>query len=252
MGRVRKESKVSKMQWGGVTFAALLLCLFVLKLDVVALGTPSILAGVYAVTSAPMGYDPLTEQEMAAVAQAAIASAASAAAASEQATPPELLVVERHDAGKAAVAKGNWPRQGDVYLYDYTTDTLIHTTVDVQSGTVITVERVQGVQLPLTAQEEQRALAIVAADPVLWSDLTARYQRITGEALTQITQLQVKVSVFHADVMPARLNAAAQHCGQHRCAQVLLFTVDKTLLDLTPLVDLSQGQVVQVLDSALD
>ena len=85
---------MSKMQWSGVALAALLLCLFVLKLDVVALGTPSILAGVYAVTSAPLGYDPLTEQEMAAVAQSAIASAASAATASEQATPPELLLVE--------------------------------------------------------------------------------------------------------------------------------------------------------------
>ena len=122
--------------------------------------------------------------------------------------------------------------------------------MDVESGAIITVERVQGVQLPLTAQEEQHALAIVAADPALWTDLTTRYQRITGETLTEITQLQVKVSVFHADVMPVGLNAAAQHCGQHRCAQVLLFTVDKTLLDLTPLVDLSRGQVVQVLNSA--
>lgn len=243
---------MSKMQWGGVALAALLLCLFVLKLDVTALGTVAGLANGYTVTSTPLGYDPLTDQEMATVAQAAMGSAASGATTGEQTRNPELLLVERHDAGKAAAAKGNWPRQGDVYLYDYTTDTLIHTTVDVQSGAVITVERVQGVQLPLTAPEEERALALVAADPALWADLTARYQRITGEALTQITQLQVKVSVFHADVMPARLNAAAQRCGQHRCAQVLLFTVDKTLLDLTPLVDLSQGQVVQVLDAVSD
>lgn len=243
---------MSKMQWGGVALAALLLCLFLVKLDGTVFSTTLVPVGIYAVASAPMGYDPLTEQERATVAQAAIGSAVSAAAAGEPATPPELLLVERHDAGKAAAAKGNWPRQGDVYLYDYASDTLIRSIVDVQSGAVITVERVQGVQLPLTAPEEQRALTLVADDPALWADLTARYQRVTGEALTAITQLQVKVSVFHADVMPTGLNAAAQRCGQHRCAQVLLFTVDKTLLDLTPLVDLSQGQVVQVLDTTLE
>lgn len=242
---------MSKMQWSGVALAALLLCLFVLKLDVAALGTAARLADVYGGTSAPVGYDPLTEQETAAVAQTAL-DATAARASAAQTAPPELLLVERHDAGKVATAKGNWPRQGDVYLYDYATDTLIHSIVDVQSGVVITVEQVQGVQLPLTTQEEQRALTLVADDPALWADLTARYQRITGEALTKIEQLQVKVSVFHADVMPTRLNAAAQRCGQHRCAQVLLFTVDKTLLDLTPLVDLSQGQVVQVLDTTLE
>jgi hypothetical protein len=156
--------------------------------------------------------------------------------------------VERHEADKAAYAKGAWPRQADVYVYDYATDTLLHTLVDVQSSTVITVERVQGVQLPLTANEEQRALALVQADNNLWTSLADRYQTITGEALAGLDQLQVKVSVFHADVMPDRVNAAAGQCGQHRCAQVLLFTADKTLLEMMPIVDLSLGQVVQVLD----
>ena len=94
---------MSKMQGGGVAFAALLLCLFVLNLDVAALGTAARLADVYVGTSAPLGYDPLTEQEAAAVAQAALDSAA-ARAAGAQTAPPELLLVERHDGGKAAAA----------------------------------------------------------------------------------------------------------------------------------------------------
>lgn len=242
---------MSKGHLGGIALVLVVISLLVGRLGATAFDASPLLTNVYAVTGAPTGYDPLTAQELAAVTQAALdAPAARRATAGDPVAPPEVLLVERRDVGKAASAKGNWPRQGDVYLYDYATNTLIHSIVDVQSGAVITVERVQGVQLPLTAQEEQRALTIVAADPALWDDITARYQRVTGAPLTALTQLQVKVSVFHADVMPARLNGAAQRCGQHRCAQVLLFTVEKTLLDLTPLVDLSQGQVVQVLDSA--
>lgn len=246
---------MSKGQLGGIVVAAVAFCLLILQFDAVPIRSSSLLAGVGAPWRAPTGYDPLTAEEMAAlvtVAQAETAMAAQSAPPAAVMHPPELLLVERHEASKSAYAKGNWPRQGDVYLYDYATDTLIHTTVDVQSGAVITVERVQDVQLPLTANEESRTLALIAADPLLWATLAARYQIVTGQALTHLEQLQVKVSVFHADVMPDRVNAAAQHCGRHRCAQVLLFTVDKTLLDMTPIVDLSQGQVVQVLDGALN
>ena len=245
---------MSKGRLGGVVVAAVAFCLLILQLEAVPIRSSSLLAGVAAPWRVPTGYDPLTAEEIAALVTAAQAETAMAAQSATPAAmrPPELLLVERHEASKAEYAKGSWPRQGDVYLYDYATDTLLHTTVDVQSGAVITVERVQDVQLPLTANEESRALALIAADPLLWATLAARYQIVTGQALTHLAQLQVKVSVFHADVMPDRVNAAAQHCGRHRCAQVLLFTVDKTLLDMTPIVDLSLGQVVQVLDDALN
>ena len=231
----------------------ILLCALALRFAPVPLLSSTGSASVLSVAGAPTGYDPLTAQEADIVAAAALQSVAAsrqpAASAEQLATDAqEVLLVERHEADKAAYAKGTWPRQADVYVYDYATDTLIHTLVDVQSSAVITVERVQGVQLPLTVREEQRALALVQADNKLWTSLADRYQTITGEALVGLEQLQVKVSVFHADVMPDRVNAAAQACGQHRCAQVLLFTVDKTLLDMTPIVDLSLEQVVQVLD----
>ena len=238
---------------GGIMWVIILLCALALRFAPVPLLSSTGSASVLSVAGAPTGYDPLTAQEADIVAAAALQSVAAsrqpAASAEQLATDAqEVLLVERHEADKAAYAKGMWPRQADVYVYDYATDTLLHTLVDVQSSAVITVERVQGVQLPLTVREEQRALALVQADNKLWSSLADRYQTITGEALAGLEQLQVKVSVFHADVMPDRVNAAAQACGQHRCAQVLLFTVDKTLLDMTPIVDLSLGQVVQVLD----
>jgi Cu2+-containing amine oxidase len=197
--------------------------------------------------AAPTGYDPLTTQEADAIVAAALAVEGEAGLHAATTGEREVLLVERREASKAAYASGNWQRQGDVYVYDYATDDLIHAVVDVQSGEVVTVERLQGVQLPLTQQEEQRALALVQADDAVWTALAERFQAITGEPLQRIDQLQGKVSLFYGDAMPDRLNESSQQCGQRRCAQVLLFTVDKTLLELMPIVDLSQGQVVQIL-----
>lgn len=245
-----------KNQWGSFMVVIALLCLFVLQYEALPIFSSSFTADAGSlpipadVGGSPSGYDPLTTQEMGAIAAVAQAAAPSrAATASVPEGEQEVLLVERREAAKAAYAKGTWPRQGDVYVYEYATDTLIHTVVDVQSGAVVTVERLQGVQLPLTAREEQHALALIEADGSLWPRLSARYQAITGESLQHLTQLQVKVSLFHADVMPDRVNVAAARCGQHRCAQILLFTVDKTLLEIMPIVDLSQRQVVQVLDA---
>jgi hypothetical protein len=196
---------------------------------------------------APTGYDPLTTKEVDTIVAAALQANGEEPLSATTGGGREVLLVERREASKAEYASGKWSRQGDVYHYDYTTDTLIHTAVDTASGMVTGVERVQGVQLPLTEREKQRALALIQAETALWTELAARYQTITGEPLQEISQLKVKVSIFHADVMPGRLNEAAQLCGQHRCAQALLFTADKTLLELTPIVDLSQGVVVQTL-----
>ena len=216
--------------------AVALLSLLTLRFD--ALRTFS--ASISQVADAPVGYDPLTALETEKVIAAAQTNTVGAASVHQ-----ELLLVERHDGGKN---KSNPPRQGDLYLYDYATDTLIHSTVDIASGTVTAVEHLQGVQLPLNRNEDQRALDLIQADQALWTSLTQRHQQIAGKPLTQIDQLQVKITVFHADSLPDRLNKAAQQCGQHRCAQVLLFTVDKTLLEIMPIVDLSLGQVVQVLN----
>lgn len=234
--------KNRKIWWGVGVGVGLLL---VLALSVYRL--PTFSARVMAVDVAPTGYDPLTEQEVEAVLAAALEGEAEthlrAASSSEQ----EVLLVERHEASKAEYASGSWPRQADVYLYDYATDTLIHRVVAVESGALISEDRLQGVQLPLTANEEQRALTLISEDAALWAELADRYQAVMGEPLHSLDQLQVKVSVLYADGLPDQLNRAAQACGLHRCAQVLIFTTDKTLLEIMPIVDLSQGQVVQVL-----
>jgi hypothetical protein len=204
-------------------------------------------SGLTTLADAPTGYDPLSAPEIEAAVAAARQAEQSGLLLPAASGAQEVLLVERHDAAKTDSAKGVWPRQADVYVYEYTSDTLIRTTVAVRDGAVLAVERVQGVQLPLSAAEEQRALALVQADAALWTRLADRYQTITAQPLHSLAQLQVKVSVFQADVLPDQLNTAAQQCGLHRCAQALIFTVDKTLLALTPIIDLSVGQVVQTL-----
>lgn len=204
-----------------------------------------------------IGYDPLTANE----AERALALALQAnesfiqhAATNGSATRLEILSVERYDAPKASTSKGASPaaaltRRGEIYLYDYGTDTLIRTIVALESGAGQR-EEMRGVQLPLTVSEEARAVELVRGDPALWAALADRYRLITGDALTSVDQLEVKVSLFLGESMPDQVNADARQCGQHRCAQVLLFTVDRTLLEVMPIVDLSQGSVVQLLSDS--
>ncbi len=201
-----------------------------------------------------IGYDPLTTNE----ADRALALALETQDQNRTDTTArtatqsvEILSVERYDVPKENKATASASRQGDVYLYEYTTDTLIHSIVDIEGGAVH-VEKLQGVQLPLTAREKARALQMIRDDADLWSTLAERYRLITGEALSTVEQLQTKVSLFLSESMPDQVNAAAQQCGQHRCAQVLLFTVDRTLLEALSIVDLSQGNVIQVLSDSGD
>ena len=81
-------------------------------------------------TNIPTGYDPLNEQEQKLAVSAALQKEADLQ--TSNAGSLEVLLVERHEGSKTERAKGQWPRQADVYLYDYTNDTLHHSTVDVE------------------------------------------------------------------------------------------------------------------------
>lgn len=225
---------------------ALLLCLGVMAWFVApGLSAPNLL-----LTDRGVGYDPLTSDEANRALAIALGIDEQKPRAAEIRTviqPMEILLVERYDAPKDSPAEAL--RQGEVYLYDYTTDTLIHSIVDVATGSIQT-KRLQGVQLPLTTQEEDRAVDLLLADKALWRMLSERYEIITGDSLEDLSQLEMKVSLFLADAMPDQVNEAAQQCGQHRCAQVLLFTVDRTVLEVLPIVDLSEGRVIQLLSDS--
>jgi hypothetical protein len=164
------------------------------------------------------------------------------------AAPPEVvLLVERHQESKDAYASGRWPRRADVYTYRYTDDTLIRQVYNLDTNQVDETDTTQGTQLPLTLEEEQRALAIALADPQLRPQLDAEFQLITNQPLTGVEQLIVKAMTFHADSVPnVDLGAGAQ-CGVKRCAQLLLAAGDNVALRVIPVVDLSSGAAVTAL-----
>ncbi|MEZ4655944.1 MAG: hypothetical protein R2911_00055 [Caldilineaceae bacterium] len=171
-----------------------------------------------------IGVDPLTDAEVAlALASTQIgdtltaeqvASRAPTEADAVQMPTQEVLLVERNATDKNK--QGAQARQGVVYVYDYTSDELIHSVIDVATGDMIEQERVQGVQLPLTAAEEGRAIALAWDDAQTHQTLAAQFEQLTGQPLISLDQLHVKASVFLADSMPGRINAAAQACDIQR------------------------------------
>ena len=184
--------------------------------------------------------DPLSPTEIARATQRANPVAQTTRSSST--TPaPELLLVERHPN-----AKGQTARLADVYTYDYSTNETLIDVIDLDTNQVISRKREKNLQLPLTANELQRASALIFADDEQRSLLDAEFKRITGQTLSNpAQQLQVKAFVFHASSLPEQLNAASQQCGLHRCAQVLLYTADSVVFEVSPIVNLSAGVITQ-------
>jgi hypothetical protein len=100
-------------------------------------------------------------------------------------------------------------------------------------------------QPPLVDTELARAISIVFEDPEELSILQNEYQRITGEQLSSIDQLQYKAFTFFADSMPGVVNEASTVCGTQRCAQLVLYTHDNLVFEVSPIVNLSAGVVSQ-------
>lgn len=153
----------------------------------------------------------------------------------------ELLLVERRPVDKDQPGK----RLADVYSYDYRSDETIHSIVDLTTQERVQTERVQNLQLPLTENELARASKLIFSDAEQLSQIQTEYKRITGQTLLKPEQLQVKAFVFTTDTLPEGLNAASQNCGLQRCAQVLLYTHDSVVFEISPIVNLSAGLVTQ-------
>jgi hypothetical protein len=213
----------------------------------------------------PTGYDPLTPAEQTRALQALqgagramqgltlpdsasrTGAAAPATAGTSAAPAEEVLLVERHQEDKQAYDQGRWPRRADVYVYRYADDTLIRQVYNMDTNQVDQLDPVQGVQLPLTAAESQRALAIALADGIVRPMLDAEFRLITQQDLVSSDQLILKAMTFHADAAPGKELGEAAQCGIKRCAQLLLAAGDNVALQVIPIVDLSSGKVVQAL-----
>ncbi len=153
----------------------------------------------------------------------------------------EVLLIERNEEKGAPTDQ----RRADVFIYDYSTNELIEALVDLNTSEVISSERKQGVQLPLTNNELKRAKEIVFEDEDERAILEEEYRRITSREMTNTSDLNIKAFTFLADSLPNRINEASKQCGIHRCAQLMLYTQDNVVFEISPIVNLSEGVVTQ-------
>jgi hypothetical protein len=230
----------------------------------------ALMAGAAAALAAPVpattlfapggtGYDPLTESEtvraLTALGKAGALPSLGAGvdgivSAAASAAPPveQVLLVERREELKAAYAGGSAHRRADVYIYHYPDNKLVRTTYNLESGVIDSREELADYQLPLVEEEVARAAAALVADPVTWATLSAEYQTITGHTLLSVEQLDIKAMTFDYRNQPTEELRPAALCGVHRCAQLLLATWDNVSLSPFPIIDLSAGHVVAVLN----
>ena len=160
------------------------------------------------------------------------------------ATPTiEFLRVQPHRFSKADISANK--RWADTTAYDYSTDELITTVIDLDNNEVLSTLRSSNMQPPMAGSEIQRAIEIVLEDDEERSILNAEFSRITGTALTSIDQLQYKAFTFFADSMPNVVNTASKSCGAQRCAQLMLYTHENIVFEVSPIVNLSAGVVTQ-------
>jgi Cu2+-containing amine oxidase len=208
----------------------------------------NVFLGVSVAQSFPHSNDPLSAEEIARV--TIISAPTSVAARSADTSNPnnmllndkqEVLLIERHQQKGAPQGQ----RRADVYIYDYQTNELIESLVDLNTSEVLNTNRKQGVQLPLTTKELARAKQIVFDDEDERQILEHEYQRITSKPLTSTAELNIKAFTFTADSLPNRVNEASKYCGVHRCAQLMLYTGENIVFEISPIVNLSEGVVTQ-------
>ena len=188
----------------------------------------------------PRGVDPLSvEEEAIALGQARGSNPGETIGLGDD---DVVLLVERHEEPKGDGADG--ARRADVYVYSYDDDRLTLTVVDLATDEVVRSTVLADTQLPLVAEEVDRAEELALADADLRRDLASAYRQATGRELTDpATQLEIQALIFRADGNPGVRDEAAG-CGRHRCAQFMIQTPDDLLVNLFPVVDLSAGRVV--------
>jgi len=153
-----------------------------------------------------------------------------------------LLLVERRPS-----PKGDHRRLANVFVYQYDDDVLNHMVFDTADNSLLHSVRMTQVQLPLIDDERQLAVNILFSDRKSRAVLESEFERVTGRRLDELSQIHYKASTFVADGEP---DTRTDSCGVRRCARVLMYTADNVVLDLAPIVDLSNESVLTVVTSS--
>lgn len=209
-------------------------------------------------TASKRNFDPLSNDERDEVVTAALGEVSGLlqptnGAVQAASTRTETLLIERHEESKERYKNPNAPRRGDAYIYDYASDTLIRAIVNLDTGVTDEIIRSQGVQLPLTQNEIERAITLAYANTTFRQTVERQYREITGSELHSLDQLEVRAFVFHADSMIGNVLPEAETCGLNRCAQLLLYTTtDDIAFEIVPVVNLSTLLVLPEVRSTVE
>ncbi|MER6466211.1 Tat pathway signal sequence domain protein [Streptomyces sp. NPDC001288] len=192
------------------------------------------------------GSDPLTDDETKRVEQLALTKQMFSAGENvEGHRGPERISVDLAEPNADELDATNAPRRADVTFYDYRDDSLVTRTVNLDTGKVEQTTTRQGVQPPLSHDENVEALRLLVADP-LGAGLKADFKDATGEDLTSPEQqLLLNSAVYRAT--PGAQPAALGTCGEHRCVRLFPKVKNGPWIDARSLiVDLSARKVVKL------
>ncbi|MFB9557981.1 Tat pathway signal sequence domain protein [Streptomyces roseoviridis] len=191
-----------------------------------------------------IGTDPLTDDELKrAEALALTPPAASAQRNAEGGRGPQHLATELADPRPGEQAGA--PRRAQVRFYDYTSDTLLTRTVNLDTGKVEESGAQRGVQ-PSAHPEELRAALRLILDSPLGKGVKEDYKDATGKDLTSTDQLWFNGDVYRT-YREKDVPASLAKCGEHRCVRLVTKVLNGSWIDTRNLiVDLSAQTVTRV------
>ncbi|MGW2560436.1 Tat pathway signal sequence domain protein [Streptomyces sp. NPDC001514] len=191
-----------------------------------------------------IGRDPLTDDELKRAEQLATAPAARDGRDAGGGRGPQHLTTDLAEPQPSEAGLAAPPRRAVVSYYDYRTDRLVTSTVNLTSGKVEQSAAQQGVQPSPHREELREAVELILASP-LGSGLKADYKDATGNALTSAEPLTLSGFVYRKD-REARIPEQLADCGVHRCVHVITKITNGPWIDTRDLaVDLSARTVVR-------
>ncbi|WP_411726758.1 hypothetical protein [Methyloglobulus sp.] len=155
------------------------------------------------------------------------------------------LYTQRHIEAKNADPQS---RRAEVFYFNYATNEVIQTVVNLNSNTVQETQVASGVaNHPFFSRAEiKAALQLVFEHPQLGPSLRTAYREITGQSLTDVSQLEeAQGGVFYpASAARTPLGNITADCAVDRCMQ-LFVPIGDLFIDMSKLVvDLSTGEVL--------
>lgn len=189
------------------------------------------------------GRDPLTDDELERARRLAAAPAERTGRDAAGDRGPQHLTADLAEPLPSEAGSAAPPRRAIVSYYDYRTDRLVTSTVDVTTGTVESRAARQGVQPSPVRAELTEAVELILASPH-GAGLRADYRDATGTPLTTPAPLTLSGYVYRKEreaVVPPGLRS----CGVHRCVRVVTRITGGPWIDTRDLaVDLSARTVV--------